>query len=126
MADTQYSETSMVFFRIWEFLQEIYQEILRTGLTTEQSIEKDRKFEWTQECQEAFDTLKQKFMEEPVLMMPEQSRPYQIEADASKYASGTVLTQTNSNGDRHPVAFCQKPLLRQNKTTKSMIGNYLE
>ena len=41
-------------------------------------------------------------------MMPDQSKPYQIEADASKYASGAVLTQTDSNGDRHPVAFLSK------------------
>ena len=62
-------------------------------------LKKHNKFEWTQECQQAFDTLKRKFTEEPVLMMPDQSRPYQIEADASKYASGGVLTQTDLNGD---------------------------
>ena len=28
--------------------------------------------------------------------------------DASKYASGAVLTQTDLNGDRHPVAFMSK------------------
>ena len=71
-------------------------------------LKKDKKFKWTQECQQAFDTLKQKFTEEPVLMMPDQSRPYQIEVDASKYASGAVLTQTDSNGDQHPVAFLSK------------------
>ena len=43
-------------------------------------------------------------------MMPDQSRPFQIEADASKYATGAVLTQTDSNGDRHPVAFISKTL----------------
>ena len=41
-------------------------------------------------------------------MMPDQSRPYQIEADASKYVSGAVLTQTDSNGDQHLVAFLSK------------------
>ena len=41
-------------------------------------------------------------------MMPDQSRPFQIEADASKYASGAVLTQMDSNGDRHPVAYFSK------------------
>ena len=56
----------------------------------------------------AFDTLKQRFTTEPVLMMPDQARPFQIEADASKYASGAVLTQMDSNGDRHPVAFLSK------------------
>ena len=45
---------------------------------------------------------------EPVLTMLDHSRPFQIEADASKYASGAVLTQTDVNGDRHPVAFISK------------------
>ena len=40
--------------------------------------------------------------------MPDQARLFQIEADASKYASGAVLTQMDSNGDRHPVAFLSK------------------
>ena len=46
--------------------------------------------------------------EEPVLMMPDQSQPFQIETDASKYATGAVLTQLDSNGDRHPVSFISK------------------
>jgi RNase H-like domain found in reverse transcriptase len=41
-------------------------------------------------------------------MMPDHSKPFQIESDASKYASGAVLTQTDINGDRHPVAFLSK------------------
>jgi RNase H-like domain found in reverse transcriptase len=41
-------------------------------------------------------------------MMPDHSKPFQIELDASKYASGAVLTQTDINGDRHPVAFLSK------------------
>ena len=41
-------------------------------------------------------------------MMPDQARPFQIEADASKYASGAELTQMDSNGDRHLVAFLSK------------------
>ena len=69
---------------------------------------KDQKFEWTNECQNAFDLLKKRFTEEPVLMMPDQSRPFQIESDASKVATGAVLTQLDSNGNRHPVAFLSK------------------
>ena len=37
--------------------------------------------------------------------MPDHNRPFQIESDASKVATGAILTQLNSNGDRHPVAF---------------------
>jgi hypothetical protein len=71
-------------------------------------MKKDKKFEWTTECQEAFDTIKKRFMEEPVLLMPDQSKPFQIESDASKVATGAVLTQLDSNGDQHPVAFLSK------------------
>ena len=71
-------------------------------------MKKDKKFEWTTECQGAFDILKQRFTEEPVLLMPDQSKPFQIESDTSKVATGAVLTQLDSNGDRHPVAFMSK------------------
>jgi RNase H-like domain found in reverse transcriptase len=66
---------------------------------------KDTKFDWNDQCQEAFKALKGRFLQEPVLMMPDHSKPFQIESDASKYASAVVLTQTDINGDRHPVAF---------------------
>ena len=37
--------------------------------------------------------------------MPDHSKPFQIESDASKVTTGAVLTQADLNGDRHPVAF---------------------
>jgi Reverse transcriptase (RNA-dependent DNA polymerase)/RNase H-like domain found in reverse transcriptase len=69
---------------------------------------KDKKFEWTTDCQKAFDIMKKQFTEEPVLLMPNQSKPFQIGSDASKVATGMVLTQLDSNGDRHPIAFLSK------------------
>ena len=71
-------------------------------------LKKDRKFKWTSDCQSAFDNLKRRFTSEPVLTMPDQMKPFQIECDALKYASGAVLTQQDSNGDRHPCAFISK------------------
>ena len=55
-------------------------------------LKKDQKFEWTDNHQKAFDKLKKQFTEEPVLMMPDHTKPFQIETDASKYATGAVLT----------------------------------
>ena len=72
------------------------------------SYEKDQSYDWTANHQLAFDKLKQRFMEEPVLLLPDQTRSFQIESDASKYASGTVLMQTDINGDRHPCAYMSK------------------
>jgi Reverse transcriptase (RNA-dependent DNA polymerase)/RNase H-like domain found in reverse transcriptase len=56
-------------------------------------MKKDKKFEWTANCQKAFNTMKKQFTEEPVLLMPDQSKPFQIKSDASKMATGAVLTQ---------------------------------
>jgi RNase H-like domain found in reverse transcriptase/Reverse transcriptase (RNA-dependent DNA polymerase) len=71
-------------------------------------LQKDTKFDWNNQCQEAFETLKGRFLQEPMLMMPDHSKPFQIKSDTSKYTSGAVLTQTDINGDRHPVAFLSK------------------
>ena len=65
-------------------------------------------FDWTPACQELFNTLKKRFTEEPVLMMPDHSQTFQIESDTLKYTSGAVLTQMDSNRDRHPVVFMSK------------------
>ena len=45
---------------------------------------KDKKFEWTTKCQEAFDILKWQFTEKPVLLMLDQSKPFQIKSTISK------------------------------------------
>src|ERR1700678_3809191 len=71
-------------------------------------MKKDKKFEWTNECQNTFHTLKMKFTEEPVLIIPDHSKPFQIESDASKVATGAVLTQLDSNGNQHPCSFISK------------------
>jgi RNase H-like domain found in reverse transcriptase/Reverse transcriptase (RNA-dependent DNA polymerase) len=69
---------------------------------------KDKKFEWTTECQNMFDTIKKRFTEKPVLLMPDQSKLFQIESDASKVATKAILIQLDSNRDRHPIAFISK------------------
>jgi hypothetical protein len=66
---------------------------------------KDQPFNRTTEHQEAFDTLKQKFSETPILLMPNLEKPFTIESDASKFASGAVLHQQDINGDWHPCRY---------------------
>ena len=71
-------------------------------------LSKTLKFEWNAEAEKAFDTLKEAFTKKPVLQMADQTKPFEIESDASKYASGAILTQTDINGNRHPVAYLSK------------------
>lgn len=63
---------------------------------------------WTTACQKAFDELKLRFTTAPVLLMPDISKPFYVESDASDFASGAVLRQRDTNGDLHPCAYLSK------------------
>ena len=69
---------------------------------------KDQKWEWTKECDQAFNTLKQRFLSKPILQIPDKSKPFVLETDASKYASGAILLQEDSNGDLKPCGYISK------------------
>uniref|UniRef100_A0A0W0GFP5 Putative reverse transcriptase-rnase h-integrase n=1 Tax=Moniliophthora roreri TaxID=221103 RepID=A0A0W0GFP5_MONRR len=73
-------------------------------------LQKNRKFEWTKECQIAFDVLKAKFLSEPILIMPDVDKPFVIEADTSKWATGAVLRQKGTDGEWHPCGYLSKSL----------------
>lgn len=69
---------------------------------------KNQPWKWTQFEQMAFDALRQRFISAPVLLMPDKNKPFSIESDASKFATGAVLRQRDSNGDLHPCAYLSK------------------
>uniref|UniRef100_A0A0W0F853 Reverse transcriptase-rnase h-integrase n=1 Tax=Moniliophthora roreri TaxID=221103 RepID=A0A0W0F853_MONRR len=71
-------------------------------------LQKSRKFEWTPQCQISFDLLKAKFLSEPILVMPDVDKPFVIEADASKWATGAVLRQKGVDGEWHPCGYLSK------------------
>lgn len=59
---------------------------------------KDKEFEWTNEAQQAFDTLKEYFAAEPVLASFDPTKEIRVETDSSDYAIGAVLSQPNEQG----------------------------
>ena len=71
---------------------------------------KDIKWRWKEEQQKAFDELKRVFMTRPVLAAPDLDKEFRIEADASNYATGGVLSMKGSNELWRPVAFISKSL----------------
>jgi hypothetical protein len=78
-------------------------------------LKKDKKFVWSEECQESFDQLKKQFTEEPILMMPDHLKPFQIQVDSSLFATGGILTQMNTNRDRHSCAYLSKSLMKEQR-----------
>ena len=54
---------------------------------------KGQQFQWTEECQTAFDNLKGALVRAPVLPYPDPTLPYIVDCDASAEGIGAVLSQ---------------------------------
>nr|GEX87113.1 DNA-directed DNA polymerase [Tanacetum cinerariifolium] len=61
-------------------------------------LEKDTSFIFSKECVEAFQTLKRKLTEAPILIDPDWEMPFELMCDASDFAIGAVLGQRQ---DKH-------------------------
>jgi hypothetical protein len=71
---------------------------------------KNTPFIWDNTAQQAFEDIKARVVSEPILMMPDPERPFEVETDASDYALGGQLGQRDDEGRLHPVAFFSKKL----------------
>nr|AAQ56367.1 putative reverse transcriptase [Oryza sativa Japonica Group] len=58
-----------------------------------QLLKKDEKFKWTAECDKSFEELKKKLVSAPVLILPDQTKDFQVYCDASRHGLGCVLMQ---------------------------------
>jgi hypothetical protein len=56
-------------------------------------LQKDHKFAWTEECEEAFCILRKLLTTAPVLAQPDIEKPFDVFCDASKNGLGCVLMQ---------------------------------
>ena len=65
---------------------------------------------WTDDKEKAFLTLKHRLTHAPVLRTPDMSREFLVQTDASQRGLGAVLSQTDENGDEHPVAYISRKL----------------
>ncbi|GJR78971.1 reverse transcriptase domain-containing protein [Tanacetum coccineum] len=60
-------------------------------------LEKDTPFVFSQDCINAFETLKKKLTEAPILVVPDWNLPFELMCDASDFAIGAVLGTHKSN-----------------------------
>jgi len=73
-------------------------------------VRKDEKWNWEEEQEVAFKKLKRVFTTRPVLVAPNLDKKMRIEADASEYAIGGVLSMKYENEKWRLVAFISKSL----------------
>ena len=68
-------------------------------------IAKDKTFIWGKEQQEAFDELKKKLCNPPVLRFPDSHREYFLETDASIQGISYILGQRDDEGRKYVVSY---------------------
>jgi hypothetical protein len=85
-------------------------------------LRKDTKFDCNNQCQEAFETLKGRFLQEPVLMMPDHSKPFQMHQNThlERFLPKRISMETDTQWH-----FYRKLSQTRNADMKSMTENYL-
>jgi hypothetical protein len=73
-------------------------------------LKKDRVFQWTAQTEAAFRTLQQALVSAPVLAIPDFTKPFVIETDASDGEVGAILSQ-----DGHPISYLSRALGPKNQ-----------
>lgn len=54
-------------------------------------MKKGVKWEWSDRCQRAFEDLKRVLDGRPVLALPDVTKPFEVQTDASDFAYGTTI-----------------------------------
>nr|GFA45225.1 reverse transcriptase domain-containing protein [Tanacetum cinerariifolium] len=72
-------------------------------------LEKNSPFIFSNDCIQAFKTLKEKLTEAPILIAPNWDQPFELMCDASDYAVGAVLGQRVEKHFR-PIHYASKTM----------------
>ena len=73
-------------------------------------LRKDVKFNWTEKCHEALNSLINAISYDPVLIAPDETKPFELETNASNYGVEAALFQKNERGKRHAIGYASKTL----------------
>ena len=80
----------------------------------ENLLKKYCKFQWSEECQQSFDRLKQKMVTVPILVFLDWSKEFHVHVYASSIALGAVLAQPGVGDIDHPLSFASMNLSTTN------------
>jgi hypothetical protein len=83
-------------------------------------LKKDVAWTWSEEAQEAFNTLKEKLSEFPILRRPDFSKVFILHTDWSAFGIGAILGQLDEEGKEYVIAYAS----RSNNKAESNYSSY--
>ncbi|GJS59988.1 reverse transcriptase domain-containing protein [Tanacetum coccineum] len=90
---------------------DIYQRLFQNLSTHDPSLREEYSLHFSEDCCLAFQTLKKKLTEAPILIAPNWDQPFEIMCDASDYAIGAVLGQRIEKHFR-PIHYASKTMTK--------------
>nr|GEU29778.1 hypothetical protein [Tanacetum cinerariifolium] len=91
------------------FYRRFIQDFLKIARPMTRLLEKDTPLFFSKECVEAFQTLKRKLTEAPILVAPDWDLPFELMCDASDFAIGAVLGQRKTKHFQ-PIHYASKAI----------------
>nr|GEV72191.1 reverse transcriptase domain-containing protein [Tanacetum cinerariifolium] len=101
------------------------EDLSKTFLRLLDLLEKETPFVFSKDCIDAFETLKKKLTEAPILVVPDWNLPFELMCDASDFAIGAVLGQRKMKHFQ-PIHYASKTMteaqIHYTKTKKEMLA----
>lgn len=97
---------------------------LGNGKSTEKK-KTAKKLRWTEDCEKAFQTLKDKLTSAPILSFADFSKPFILHVDASNEGLGAVLSQ-EGDGRAHVIAYASRRLKPSERNMENYSSRKLE
>nr|GEV98534.1 reverse transcriptase domain-containing protein [Tanacetum cinerariifolium] len=104
------------------FYRRFIQDFAKIARPMTRLLEKDTPFIFSKECVEAFQTLKRKLTEAPILIAPNWDMPFELMCDASDFAIGAVLGQRQEKHFR-PIHYASKTMTEAESNHHNGKGN---
>jgi len=98
------------FLGLANYYRRFVKDFARVALPMNRLMRKNEKWKWGEEQQAAFEQLKAVFTTRPMLVTPELDKEFRVEANASNFATGGVLSVKYDDNLWRPVAFISKAL----------------
>jgi transposase InsO family protein len=98
------------FLGLANYFRKFVNEFSKIATPLHRLLRKDVFYSWSNDCQAAFETLKNTIASTPVLKHPDPNEPFWVETDASNFALGCVLLQKDPDGALRACAYYSRAL----------------
>jgi len=95
---------------IFNYYREFIKDFAKISSPIYHLLKKDTIWDWTSTCQNAFQTLIDKLIQEPILRHPDFNRDFILFTDASNLALGAILSQHDDNGKEYVCSYASRLL----------------